>query len=165
MEASKSMISATHNEIVVIGYGSSLRSDDAVGRLIVERIADLSIPSVVTISLTQLVPELAEQIAGGRAVIFVDACVNKENCTVKVHELTSRPNVHSASHTSAPRELLALASECYGRSPPAWLVKVPAEELSMSERLSPTAYDQLQSAIALVERLVDDIRSRGIPER
>jgi hydrogenase maturation protease len=150
------MIAANDKSILVIGYGSSLRGDDGVGRLIAERIADLRLPAVTTISLTEPGPEIAEQIATARAVIFADACLATEACGVSVHKVASKP-LRAVSHTSAPREILGLAQLCYGRAPPAWLVAVPAEEFELSERLSRTAREHLRTAVRLILKLIDDI--------
>jgi hydrogenase maturation protease len=165
MEAKGNMTAATETTILVIGYGSSLRSDDAVGRFVIERIADLDWPDVAAISVTQLVPELAEQIAGASAIIFIDANPIGNSGEVDAYKLSVGPSVGRASHASGPRELLSLAAACYGQSPPAWMVSVPTEEFEISEHLSRTARDQLETAIRAVERIVDDHRPRGIPER
>jgi hydrogenase maturation protease len=162
MEARFAMSGPIKNRIVVIGYGSSLRGDDVVGRLVAESVAELHLPNVVAISCTQLVPELAAQIAEARAVIFVDASVGKHNCTVEVHELTCGPDIRSASHIVAAQSLLELATACYYRSPPAWLITVPANEFEMTEQVSPAARQNVIAAVGAVERLLDDLRETEV---
>ena len=56
--------------ILVIGYGSQLRSDDAVGPRVVEAVADLQLEGVQTLIRHQLTPELSEIISTARAVIL-----------------------------------------------------------------------------------------------
>ena len=129
-----------------------------VGRLVAESVADLHLPNIDAISCTQLVPELAARIAEARAVIFVDASIGKHNCTVEVHELKCGPDISPASHIVAAQSLLALAAACYDRSPPAWLITVPANEFEMTEQVSPAARQNVIAAVRAVERLVDDLR-------
>jgi hydrogenase maturation protease len=140
--------------VLVIGYGSSLRGDDAVGRLVVDWIADRGLANVVTKSVTQLVPELAAEIARSRAVIFADACVPDCGQTVELQELTASSGAHGATHSAAPSQLLALTRACYGGSPSAWLVLVPAVDFEFTEQISSIARNNVNEAARVVERLI-----------
>jgi hydrogenase maturation protease len=140
--------------VLVIGYGNMLRGDDAIGRLVAERIADSALPGVVAISTMQLVPELAAQIAASRAVIFVDACVTADD-QIEVIEIAPIANRLESTHTTGPRQLLALTSECYGHAPSAWIVAVPVASVDLSDRLSPNAQINLMPAVHAVERLIN----------
>ncbi len=59
-----------HDGLLVIGYGSDLRGDDAAGLLADRRLARLGFHAI---AVHQLTPELAEQVAAARQVIFLDA--------------------------------------------------------------------------------------------
>jgi hydrogenase maturation protease len=141
------------NRIVVIGFGNSLRGDDAVGQRVVERVAARDWPHVVTVTVTQLVPELATLVASARAVIFVDACVDQE--AVEVRELTPACPFSRRLHDTGPRELLALTRSCYGRSPLAWLVVVPGCEFGFTDQLSADAQRHVVAAEHEVEQLIE----------
>ena len=140
--------------IVVIGYGSSLRGDDAVGRLVVESISDRHLPDVETWSVTQLLPELVPVVAAARAAIFVDACIVAAAQTVELKELTVGPSNNSSSHMSAPCEILSLAAACYNASPPAWLVSVPTTCFEFTEELSSEARTFVAAAVHRIEDLI-----------
>ncbi len=58
---------------LVIGYGNTLRSDDAVGPTAVEELDRLHLPGVHTLSYPLLTPEAAEPVSRAREVIFIDA--------------------------------------------------------------------------------------------
>jgi hydrogenase maturation protease len=150
------------NQIVIIGYGSSLRGDDVVGRMVAESVADLHLPNVVAISCTQLVPELAAQIAEARAVIFVDASLGEHKCAIEVHELTCGPDIRPASHIVAAQALLELAAACYQRSPQAWLITVPASEFEMTEQVTPAARQNVIAAVDAVKQLVGDLQKTEV---
>ena len=141
------MIERAGDHVLIIGYGNTLRGDDAVGRLVVESIASRSLPNVTAISVTQLVPELAPQIAEARAVIFVDARASATNCDIGVIQIAHRGGVTGATHTGGPNDLMSLVKECYGRSPRAWLVAVPAAEFDVTESLSPMTQNELIPAV------------------
>ena len=68
----------------------------------------------------------------------------------------------SPGHISDPRFLLALARVAYGHCPRAWSITVPAPDLALGERLSPTAErgmgDALRQIAMLIEREVGDGR-------
>jgi hydrogenase maturation protease len=144
--------------IVVIGYGNSLRGDDAIGRRVVERLSERRLPDVVSICVTQLVPELAAQVADALAVVFVDACLFEHGNVVVVREIDDASCFHGASHEGSPRELLALAAMCYGRMPVAWIVAVPVASFELSDGLSTAASEQVALAVEAVERLIGQLR-------
>jgi hydrogenase maturation protease len=155
-------VSPNDKQILVIGYGSTLRGDDAVGRHVVELIADQSLPGVAVISATQLVPELAEQIAEAYVVIFVDACADSQGGGVEVREINNMAVVSGTPHIAAPGDLLALASACYGRQPRAWLISVPSMEFEFTEQLSPRVHNHVQSAVRAVEQLIRELNENEV---
>jgi hydrogenase maturation protease len=156
-------MSSFDKEILVIGYGSTLRGDDAVGRQVVEVIADRSLQNVTTISVTQLVPELAAQIATAQAVIFVDASGDNELRDVDIREIVHAPGILCAPHTSSPHELLSLTLACYERTPPAWLIAVPSMSFEITDRISSAARQNICSAVGAVEQLINELTGSEVP--
>jgi hydrogenase maturation protease len=69
----------SHNEqiprpqVVVIGYGNTLRSDDGAGQQVATLVEDWQLPQVRSLAVHQLTPELAAELATAQMVIFVDA--------------------------------------------------------------------------------------------
>lgn len=140
--------------IVIIGYGSSLRGDDAVGRLVAEQISDRHLPSVETISVTQLLPELVSLVGGARAVIFVDASAKQQCEAIEVQELTVKHNSGSMTHAPTPSQFLTLAATICDTTPPAWLVSVRANCFEFTEELSRDTQNSVSLAAREVERLI-----------
>jgi hydrogenase maturation protease len=157
------MIRPNGRPIIVIGYGSTVRGDDALGQLVAAQVAERAKPGIEAISVTQLVPELAKTIAYAREVIFVDACTTESGCAVAIEQLTHRANGGGGSHAAGPRELLALAKACYHRAPPAWLVTVPAEKFGMDDHISPAAHVNIGSALRAVEQIIENQQTDFIP--
>jgi hydrogenase maturation protease len=113
---------STMAEILVIGYGNPLRGDDGVGCVIAEELAkrtgDDPSSRVQVVACHQLSPEMAEEVADTRAVIFVDASVELRPGEVKVSSvIPDQFSPPAFAHTLKPSALLATASELFGQAP------------------------------------------------
>ncbi len=140
--------------ILVIGYGSSIRSDDAVGLLAAEEVASWAIPGVSALAVHQLTPELAAPLASAHLAIFVDAQGADSDDEVEVATILSQENPKSMAHTGDPRALLALTLSTFGVCPDARLITVPVSDFSIGQGLSPTALRGLRTALGLIENLL-----------
>lgn len=152
--------------ILLIGYGNDLRRDDGVGLVLAGLIEQswraLGV-AVTRLSVHQLLPELAEEIAGPEisAVVFVDArAVTSEevNPQVQVQSLAVETQSPSLGHHLNPASLLAYADLLYGRQPPAWLVTVPAADFGYGEGLSEVVQQVLGAAQSLPLELLAQIQ-------
>ena len=139
---------------LVVGYGNRLRRDDAVGPMAAEAVGRRHLPGVIAIETHQLLPELAEPIASARVVIFVDALVAEGSLDTRVTPIGPSDSPSPIGHLGDPRGLLALARDVFGRAPVAWLVTVPATDLSMGEGLSPAAESGLDEAPRRIDVLL-----------
>jgi hydrogenase maturation protease len=139
---------------LVIGYGSPLRGDDAVGQEVAAAVAAWGVPDVQCLAVQQLTPELAEPVAHARLVVFVDAYPATPGASVDVRPLEPGGGPAALGHTADPRFLLGLARALYGACPPAWLVTVPGTDFDLGTGLSPTTRDGMQTALRKIARLV-----------
>ena len=137
---------------LIIGVGSELRSDDAVGRRVAERVEALALDDVEVVVTTQLVPELVEPIAESERVVFVDASVAADGVEVAVVEPLDGSG---GSHHSTPGALLALAAPLGLNRPTALLVEIAAHDLSLGEHLSEETASLVDDAVADVLALID----------
>ncbi|MBN2506110.1 MAG: hydrogenase maturation protease [Verrucomicrobia bacterium] len=160
--------SPQHAPHCVVGYGSELRGDDALGPAVAAAVAAKQLPGVRVLTRHQLLPELAADLAQARRIVFVDASARPEQHAVQVRPLApspkprphppvapppavpSRPPGPSLAHSLRPDDLLALTSALYGRWPPAWLVTVPAERFAWGAPLSARAEQALPAAVQAV---------------
>ena len=106
------------------------------------------------LAVHQLTPELAEPLAAARLALFVDARLAAEGEAVRVRPLEPVEPRATLGHASDPRALLALARAVYGHCPRAWSITVPATDLSLGERLSPTAERGMEDALREIGILV-----------
>ncbi len=131
--------------ILVVGLGHPLRRDDAVGLWVASRLPEAD--DLKVLGVQDLTPELIPQVATADLVIFVDARVGSG----PVRWERVRPGeLLALTHAFTPPGLLAWAERLFGHAPQAWLVTVPARDLSLGEGLSPRTR---RAAEALVGRL------------
>jgi hydrogenase maturation protease len=146
--------------LLIIGYGSLLRGDDAVG-VHVARI--LARRGYHALAAHQLTPELAEQMAQARAVVFVDADAGLgagEVVVARIEAAAGRAGV--MEHHSTAERLLDLTRELYAATPEAWRVGIGGEEFGVGRRLSPGAKSGVRRAIAeMIRRLPPDSPRSG----
>ena len=143
---------------LVIGYGSPIRGDDAIGPLAADALAAGPLPpGLRVLSRHVLTAELAEDLAAADRVIFLDAAVQGRPGELRV--CTLEPDARAVStmaHFLDPRELLAWCDTLYQRVPRAWLVSVAGESFDYaSYHLGPAATAALPVMLAEVRRLVN----------
>lgn len=141
---------------LVIGYGNTLRGDDAVGPRAAAVVQGWGLMGVTALAVMQLTPELAERLATVRLAIFVDARSVVGDAPAEVEVLALQPSCGSSlfGHSGDPRHLLALAQVVYGTCPPAWLVTVPAADFRLRDGLSPRAGCGLDVALSRIADLL-----------
>lgn len=144
---------------LLIGYGNTLRGDDALGPLAIERLRAL-LPEAEFVSCHQLGPELAGQMAACDLAIFIDAASEGEPGTVQLERLLpSAGDAASLTHHVKPAALLELSQTLYGRAPHAMLVTGVCASFELqggdhASALSESASRALDEICRLVPRLV-----------
>jgi hydrogenase maturation protease len=133
-------------DLLVIGYGNTLRRDDGVGVKVAEAVEALKLPGVRALVCHQLTPELAETISQSRAVVFVDAAVDATD-EVQMRPLEPADTSQLMAHAADPRTMLALARDIFRRAPKAWWLTIPAEDLGFGDELSPRAAEGFKVAL------------------
>ncbi|HWH70692.1 MAG TPA: hydrogenase maturation protease [Candidatus Sulfotelmatobacter sp.] len=139
-------------DLLIIGYGNTLRSDDGVGPKVAEAIAALQLPGVECLSCDLLAPELADPISKAQCVIFVDAAVDAPR-EVQLRPLSPADSSQLMAHAADPRTMLALARDVFGHVPQAWWLTIPAENLAIGEEFSPFARQGFATAIKKIQTL------------
>ena len=138
------------SEVLVIGYGNTLRGDDGVGPRVAEAVGNLLLPGVRTLICPLLTPELAAPISRADTVIFVDAAVDAPD-QVQWRKLEPNDTSQLMAHAADPRTLLALARDVFGHTPEAWWLTIPAVDLSFREEFSPTVQRGFIEAVEKIQ--------------
>lgn len=136
-------------DLLVIGYGNDLRSDDGAGRVVADRIEEMGLEGVRVLSRSQLTPEMALDLATARRVVFVDASVDVDVLTERVVLPGSTGSV--MTHHGDPGTLLAMSRD-EGHVPEATLLEIPATNFQMGFDLSPPTVAGVEEA---VRRVID----------
>lgn len=145
-------------EILVIGYGNTLRRDDGLGPRLAERVESWHLPGVRCLERHQLAPELAEPIANADAVIFIDAAPRAD---LAWQEVAINAKAEILTHASDPGALFALAQALFGRQPRGWTLQVPARDFDLGEELSSQGRAQVETALAEVRKQIEKIQQEG----
>jgi hydrogenase maturation protease len=139
-------------DLLVIGYGNTLRSDDGVGVRVAEAVEALQLPGVRTLVCQQLSPEHAEPVSQTERVVFVDAAVDAPR-EVQFRELVPGDTTQLMAHAADPRTMLALARDVFGHAPQAWWLTIPVVNLEFGEELSPEAQRGFAEAVERIQSL------------
>ncbi|MBN1398310.1 MAG: hydrogenase maturation protease [Bacteroidetes bacterium] len=141
------------SKVLVIGYGNTLRGDDAAGIRAAELVSK-RFSEIECVLVHQLVPELAEQISECDIVFFIDADVDIIHPEIRLIEPgieESQPRAHFIS----PKSLLQLSCKLYQRTPQkTYIVGIPASQFEFSEKLSKNTEKAVAESVSLVEAVM-----------
>jgi len=142
--------------VVIVGCGSSLRTDDRFGRDIAGRLAKRvgNDPEIKVISTEQLLPEHVTLIRDARLVLVIDAA---DTTPGAIHfgpvKLPSRKTRPSLTHAFTPADLARVAGELYARPVRVYTLTAGAYSFAVGETMTP-------SMSALADRVVAEIAVR-----
>lgn len=149
---------------LILACGNTLRGDDGVGPWLAawaeERFS--AEPLVRVVSRQQWTPDLAEDVAGCDAVVFVDCAVDSAPGSVRVARVQPmRSTTGHATHHVGAHELLALSEELYCSLPShALLLTVGAGATELGEEFTTIVKDALPQACRMLESSVRSLLDR-----
>jgi len=139
---------------LIIGYGNTLRSDDALGWRAAEQIAASHTGGNIEVQLHhQLGPELAEPLSEVDLAIFIDAGCQGTPGQVSCQRVEPSDASSGFTHHFHPGVLLTMAKHLFGRCPRTFIISVVGESFACGETLSPA----VQRALPAVQKLVADL--------
>lgn len=133
-------------QVVLIGYGNDLRSDDGAGQWVARAVADWNLPQLRAIAVHQLTPDLCALLVEAEHAFFVDASLLNEAPFV-VEQLAPSAQSSPSGHSSQPGNLLALAEALYGHRPQAWLIQIAAHSYDFGLQLTPATRQACTQAL------------------
>lgn len=141
---------------LIIGYGNTLRRDDGVGQIVAQKVAQWNLPKTRSLSIHQLIPELAYDISEADLVIFVDGAYpgTINNGKIKIQRLKPKENKEKIGHYINPRSLLFLTENIYGKYPLAYWILLPTENFDFGENLSYITHKSIPFALEAIEHLI-----------
>lgn len=148
---------------LVVGYGNDLRRDDGAGRWVADQIEALDLPDVTVRSVSQLTPELALDVAGCDAVVFVDADVDVAELTVRPVD-AHPPGGKTMTHHGDPATLLGLVPAVGDLPARSHMVSIPASDLTMGLEMTSATQAAAAEALAVILELVGIGRSSAMEQ-
>ncbi|NBC50010.1 MAG: hydrogenase maturation protease [Gammaproteobacteria bacterium] len=147
---------------LVIGYGSPIRGDDAIGPLVADRLearfaADPALGDGVEVQARHiLTAEIVDDLVRAERVVFIDAAADLKPGEVRCCRLApDTATLSTMAHFHDPRELLAWCAALYQRTPKAWLVSAGGADWGYaSYSLSATAQGAVEPMIAEILALI-----------
>lgn len=141
--------------VLVIGYGNSLRGDDAAGPVAARRLAEHGFDAL---AVDQLTPEIAERVATAHVVYFVDADTTVPQGEIFMKALPAStgtpPVLQPFEHHGIPTGLMRLALVAYGAEPAAWVVGIGGRSFELGDDLSTAAERAVARAVEAVLQAV-----------
>lgn len=134
---------------LVIGFGSTLRTDDGAGIWTAEKLSALQIPGVVVECTHQLSLDLLEDFASYDRIVFIDAAVDGKDVAF---EPVGQPDVAvpPSAHHLTPADLIKAYSDLYERSIEAFFCTIRGEEFEFGTELSKGTAIRAESALSLL---------------
>jgi len=139
--------------VLILGYGNSGRQDDGLGPAVVAEIERLGWSHITAYENHQLNIEDAMDVAEHDVVWFVDAAKAGPEPYV-VSEVAPASNIAFSSHVVRPEVILAIARQCYGRAPPAFMLGIRGYGFACGEELTPAATENLHAALRMLAERV-----------
>jgi hydrogenase maturation protease len=153
---------ARHPRILVLGYGNPGRQDDGLGPAVVAEIEGLGWPNVTAYDNYQLNIEDAIDVAAHEIVWFVDAA-KAGPPPYAVSELLPAPTIEFTSHIVRPEAILAIARQCYGGAPQAFLLAIRGYQFEFVEELTSDATSNLCAALAMLTERIRVLSAEASP--
>ncbi len=151
--------------ILIIGFGSGLRGDDALGpraaELLEQQIDD---PRVRILTAASLTPELAADAAESELVIFIDCAAIGPVGQVICREVERTDDASAAMvHFLDPPALLHWTARLFGTTPRAYTLSIAGATFDIAEDLSPPVKAALPELLTAARRLVRDHLTTSAP--
>jgi hydrogenase maturation protease len=145
---------------LIVGYGNLWRSDDGVGCRAAYELEQIyrDDPEVEVIASQQLTPEMADDVARSKFVLFLDAATGEKPGTLRQTTLSPCRGPSGFTHQLTASSLLAAAEQLYGDAPEAMCITLVGWSLELGSQLSAEAAHSFPEMIRLAQNAVESHR-------
>lgn len=152
--------------MLVFAYGNPSRGDDALGPLLIERLAERqragALQQVDLLTDFQLQVEHALDLQGRELVVFVDAAASGPE-PFSFHPVRPEPDAGYTTHAMVPGAVLRVFEQVTREdSPPVWLLAIRGYAFDLGSPASTGADANLSQAIEHLLRLLGEWESRAV---
>jgi hydrogenase maturation protease len=142
---------------LIIGYGSPLRGDDALGPQVAEQLSERfsKEPRVQVQIVHQLTFDLAESLSNFGLVVLIDARKAKPVGECYVQEIQPSQEIPQPfSHYLNPQELLSICQILYSTQPEIILIGINAVNFEVGDPISRLVQNRIPELIEKIEALL-----------
>lgn len=100
----------------IIGYGSSIRGEDAFGLDVIEELQKAPLKETKLISAHQLTPEMVLELQEADEIIFIDTCHDEKNPYALACSLVKQSSLNLSHHIS-PKTIIYMLKSLYAKFP------------------------------------------------
>jgi hydrogenase maturation protease len=141
--------------VIIVGVGSTLRGDDAVGQVVTRALEPyIARTHVYLVTVHQLLPELALTLRHARLAIVVDAAVDVTPGRVIEQRVFSSADVRALGHCDAIQEVLHITRRLYHHVPETWVVSIGGGRWDVGAPLSPAVNAAVPRALHRIEFII-----------
>lgn len=101
---------------VIIGYGNSLRGEDAFGVDVIKELQNIELKETKLLSAHQLTPEMVLELQDADEIIFIDTCHDEKNPYALACSLVEQSSLNLSHHIS-PKTIIQMLSTLYEKEP------------------------------------------------
>lgn len=149
--------------VLVVGYGNIMRRDDAAGvhaaHQLEERYRDCG--EVRVIAAHQLTPELAEDLADAKYVLFLDAAAANPPGKIVEAPLAADGVVGALEHSVSPGALLVFSEQLYGEAPSAFVLTINGSSFEVGTGISPVVSAMMGEFVSRAMALINSWLGMG----
>jgi hydrogenase maturation protease len=135
---------------LLFAIGNPQRGDDSVASEVCALVGQGDWKVIETM---ELMPEMADDVAGAERLVFIDADYRGGEPSISpLSPVACHPG--PMTHSLRPSDLVAVARRLYGFKGPAWLLRVPGTDFGLGCPLSKTARTNARLAALLLSDLL-----------
>ena len=135
----------------IIGYGNTLRGEDAFGVEVIEELQKLHLKDTKLIQAHQLTPEMVLELLDAEEIVFIDTCYDKANHYEFACSLSEQKTLTLTHHIS-PKTLVHMLKELYGKNPKFLLYSMMSNSFDTIKK--PTRYKECISSVVEALRTI-----------
>jgi len=150
-------------QLIVIGIGNRVREDDAFGPIVAEQLEKrCDDPRIEILECAGLTPELAENLAQAKHVVFIDAAAELAPGTLSRREIARNTNPDmSLVHFLSPEALLEWTARLYDKTPRAEIWLMGPAATGLSEQLTPAIAAEVPRVVEQLEVYLRHLLAEG----
>jgi hydrogenase maturation protease len=149
-------------DVLILGYGNTLRGDDALGIHAAHALHDFycNDGGVRVLATSQLSLDFAEDLSQAQFVLFIDAAAAGSPGKIFTEPLLPAEEQVRFTHHCSPGTLLMVAKRLYGRAPAAASLTMAGSSSEVGVGLSDRIQSKMPELLEQAKRIVSDWRRK-----